>query len=112
MTALVRKWLPTAACLVMAAGLAAAAPAPAAGGKGVALPFPAKAQLVVQLRGLDATRDRLKALLAAALPAEADRLAKQIDEGFTTLLADRKTTAIPKDGRWFLAARDLGCARR
>lgn len=100
-----------AALVVMAsAGLciANAAPAPAAGGKAVTLPIPAKAQLVVQINGVEQARERLGKLLTAAAPNEAGAVNKAIDEGLGKLLEGRKTTAIPKDGRWYLVARDLG----
>ena len=87
---------------------AAAAPAPAPGGKTVTLPFPAKAQLVIQVNGVEQTRERIGKLLGAAAPIEAAFLNKAIDDGLQKVLTGRKTTAIPKDGRWFVVARELG----
>lgn len=84
-----------------------AAPAPAAGGKGVILPFPAKSQLVVQVNGFEQSRDRLEKLITAAAPLEAPQAKKAIRQGIEQLLGERKMTAIPADGRWYLAIQDF-----
>jgi hypothetical protein len=85
----------------------AAAPTPPDAGKAITFPFPAKAPVVVQLNGIGGARERLTTMLKAALPDEVTAINKQIDEGLKQLLADRKLTAIPKDGRVFLVVNDI-----
>jgi|SRR5579883_1669442 len=86
----------------------AAAPVPPNAGKAVTFPYPAKAPVVVQLHGVGAALDRFDAMLKNALPNDAPKVKKQLDEGLKQLLAGRKLTAIPKDGRVFLVIHDLG----
>ena len=85
----------------------AAAPTPAEAGKAVTFPYPAKAPVVVQLNGIGAARERLAALLKAALPDDAATINKAADDALKQLLADRKLTAIPKDGRVFFVVNDI-----
>ncbi len=85
----------------------AAAPVPPKAGQVVTFPFPAKAPIVVQLTGVGAARERLSALLKAALGNDAADLEKQIDDGLKQLLADRKLTAIPQDGRVYLVVNNI-----
>lgn len=100
------------AALALAA-LAAAAPTSRAadpgqpGAKAQTFPYPAKAPVVVQVNGLGAAREHLRATLKAALPSEAAAAEKQFDDALGQLLADRKLTAIPKDGRVFLVVHDI-----
>jgi hypothetical protein len=85
----------------------AAAPTPPNAGKALTFPYPAKAPVVVQLNGLGAARERLTAMLKAALPDDVDTINKQVDEALKQLLGERKLTAIPKDGRVFLVVNDI-----
>jgi hypothetical protein len=85
----------------------AAAPVPADGTKAITFPFPAKAPVVVQLNGVGTARDRLSAMLKAALPDDAAALTRQFDEGLKVILADRKLTAISKDARVFLVVNNI-----
>ena len=85
----------------------AAAPVPPKAGQVVTFPFPAKAPVVVQLTGVGAARERLSALLKGALGNDAADVEKLIDDGLKQLLADRKLTAVPKDGRVYLAINDI-----
>jgi hypothetical protein len=85
----------------------AAAPVPPEGGKAVSFPYPAKAPIVVCLNGYDKARDRLNALLKAALPDDAAKITKLIDGELDKLLEGRKLTAIRKDARAFLVLNDL-----
>lgn len=85
----------------------AAAPVPGEAGKAITFPYPAKAPVVVQVNGIGAARDRLTAMLKAAVPDEVAALNKQVDAGLKELLADRKLTAIPKDGRAFLVVNNI-----
>ncbi|MDY3559135.1 hypothetical protein R5W23_006338 [Gemmata sp. JC673] len=86
---------------------AGAAPVPGDAGKAVTFPFPANAPVAVQVTGVGAARERLSAMLKAALPDEAKELDKQIDEALKQVLADRKLTAVPKDGRVFVVVNDI-----
>src|SRR6188474_1377149 len=98
----------TAAVLALAAaGSPAAAPVPADAGKSVTFPFPAKAPVVVQVYGLERTADRVKKLVAAAVPDFAKKANAAIDDGLKQALKDRQLTAVPKDGRVFLVVHDL-----
>lgn len=93
--------------VVLATTPAFAAPAPAGAGKVTEFPFPAKAHIVVHVNGVERARDRLAAMLTAALPADAPGLNKQIDAGVKELLKDRNLSAVPKDGRAFVVIHDL-----
>jgi hypothetical protein len=96
-----------AVALVALAALAPAAPAPPGNPKAVTFPYPAKAPVVVQLNGFGAAGQRLAALLKAALPDDAEAVTKQVTGGLDHLLADRKLTAVPKDGRVFVVVNDI-----
>lgn len=85
----------------------AAAPVPGDAGKAMTFPFPAKAPVVVQINGIGATRDRLTALLKAAVPDDAKEITKLFDDGLKELLGERKLTALPKDGRVFFVVNDI-----
>ncbi|QJW98972.1 hypothetical protein [Frigoriglobus tundricola] len=87
--------------------LGAAAPVPGEAGKAVTFPFPAKAPVVVQVNGLGTARDRLTAMLKAALPDDYAAIKKNLDDGLKQALADRKVTAIPTTGRIFLVVNDI-----
>jgi hypothetical protein len=97
----------TLAALVALAPAASAAPVPGEAGKAVTFPFPAKAPVVVQVNGVGATRDRLTALLKTAVPDDAAALTKTFDDGLKEVLAERKLTAVPKDGRVFFVVNDI-----
>ncbi|MBM3982908.1 MAG: hypothetical protein FJ304_22080 [Planctomycetes bacterium] len=96
-----------AAATAFAPSARAAAPTPPDAGKAVTFPFPAKAPVVVQLNGIGAARDRLAAMIKVALPDDAATIEKQLDEGLKKLLAERKLTAVPKDGRVYIAVNDI-----
>jgi len=85
---------------------AAAAPAPAAG-PNVALPYPAKVPLVLQINGFERVRDRLGKMLESLPPAEAKQAKKGLDDGLAHLLKDRKLDALPKEGRLFVVVHDF-----
>jgi len=98
------------ACLAIAAvaftTAASAAPAPAAG-VNIALPYPAKAPVVLQIHGLERSRERLSKMLEALPPAEAKQIKKGLDDGLTQLLKDRKLDAVPPNGRTFVVVNDI-----
>ena len=73
----------------------------------VTLPYPAKTPVVVQINGVDQARERLSKMLTAALPADAARITKQINDGVAAALSGRKMTAVPKDGRLFFVVQDI-----
>lgn len=95
-----------AAVLALAAATTSAAPAPPAG-KNVALPYPAKAPLVVHLNGIEKARERLGKTLEALPAAEAKQVKDKLDGGLKQLLTDRKLTAVPGDGRVFVVVHDF-----
>ncbi|MBN9117783.1 MAG: hypothetical protein J0I06_01195 [Planctomycetes bacterium] len=99
--------LALAAFAALAPDSRAAAPVPGEAGKAMTFPFPAKAPVVVQVNGLGTARDRLTALLKSAVPDDAEAAAKQFDAALKELLADRKLTAVPKDGRVFFVVNDI-----
>ncbi len=70
-------------------------------------PFPAKAPIVVQVNGIGSVREHFGTMMKAALPNEAADANKQLEAGLDQLLAGRKLTAIPKDGRIFLVIHDI-----
>ncbi|HXD87167.1 MAG TPA: hypothetical protein VN641_11780 [Urbifossiella sp.] len=94
--------------LVAAFGLAVAGQTLAApAGVNIALPYPAKAPLVVQVNGVERVKDRLGKMLEALPAAEAKQVKKAADDGFAKLLQGRKLDAVPKDGRLFLVVHDF-----
>ena len=72
-----------------------------------ALPYPARAPIVVCLNGIEKPRERITKLLATALPDQAPKLTKRFDAELDKLLEGRKLTAIRKDARLFLVVNDL-----
>jgi hypothetical protein len=107
MSLLVRAAVAAVALAMPAPASHAAAPVPANAGKALTFPYPAKAPVVLQINGVGTVRDRLTAMLKAALPDDTAELNKQVDEGLKQLLAERKLTAIPKDGRVFVVINDI-----
>jgi hypothetical protein len=94
-----------ALALALAVPPLAAADPPA--GQNVALPFPAKAPLVVQVQGHQRAKDRLLKTLEALPPAEGGQARKAIEDGLKEALEGRSLEAVPGDGRWFLAVHDV-----
>ena len=98
--------LAIAAAFVAFNAPASAAPAPAAGNN-VALPYPAKAPIVLHVNGFERTRERLAKMLEALPPNEAKLVKKALEDGLSQLLKDRKLDAVPKDGRLFVVVNDI-----
>ncbi len=69
----------------------------------VELPVPAKAMLVVQVRGVERTRDRLTKLFKAADPAAAEAVVKDFDRLLAAELPGRDLKALPADAPVYLA---------
>src|SRR5262245_13870318 len=68
---------------------------------------PADAVIVVQLHGLDRTKERLKATLKDAAPDEGAKLAAQAEEHLKKLTQGRDLKGAAKDGPVFLAFTQL-----
>ena len=104
------RYVLTVAALGFVAPVLLAAPIPQDGGKAAAFPYAAKSPIVACLNGYERARERLTKLATAALPAEAPKLIKRLDEGLAKVLEGRKLTAVRNDARIFLALNDLGAA--
>lgn len=74
---------------------------------GITFPFPARVHLVVCVNGYEATRVKMTKSLAAALPKQAERLTRWLDEAWTDALSGRQLTAIRADARLFLVVHDV-----
>jgi hypothetical protein len=85
---------------------AAAAPSPAEQDTALAQ-VPAKAPLVLQLRGFERTRERLNVLIKNALPEFAAQAKAHMDEALTKALDGRELKGISKDGHIFLVFTEL-----
>jgi hypothetical protein len=94
------------ACALALTLPAAAAPVPGEQDKPLAQ-VPAKAAVVVQLKGLARTRERLEALVKNAMPDYADLAKEKIREAFDEALKGRNIDAVTKDGHIFLVVMDL-----
>ncbi|MBX9627720.1 MAG: hypothetical protein K2X82_28230 [Gemmataceae bacterium] len=95
----------TAIALAAFAAPSVAADPPA--GQNVALPYPTKVPVVVQVQGHERAKTRLLKTLDALPPAEAKQAKKAVEDGFKQLLEGRKLTAVPGDGRLFLVLHDV-----
>lgn len=93
--------------VALAASTGVAADQPPGDSKDRALPYPAKAHLVVSINGFDRARDRLQQLLTVALPDDAANWNKVIDDQLSRVLEGRKLTALRKDARIFITIHDL-----
>ena len=94
------RWLAAAVVALAAAPAAAREPADA-------LPFPAKAPVVVHVHGVERTKARLAKTLAhlpKPLAAEAEAF---VDQLLKAALAGRSLSAVPPDGHLFLVVHDL-----
>jgi hypothetical protein len=92
-------------CALALIGPAAAAPVPVDKDSPLAQ-VPAKAPIVVQLRGIDRTRERLEALIKNAVPDWAEAAKAKIDEGLKMALQGRELKGI-KEGPIFLVFTEL-----
>src|SRR4051794_2974726 len=68
---------------------------------------PATAPLVVYVRGVEGVRDRLLALLEAALPDVAPQAKQRLQEAWKRGLEGRKLRGLAKDGPVFLAFTEM-----
>jgi hypothetical protein len=97
-----------AAVAVLAAGRAPAAPVPAAAaGRDTLAAVPAQAPIVVHVRGIERTKERLTAFLNAAVPDFGPVAADQLDALVKSGLEGRKLDGLVKDGPVFVAVLEL-----
>jgi hypothetical protein len=68
---------------------------------------PAKSPVVVQLRGVEQTKDRIIAMLKAAVPDLAPRVQEHLNQGLEHALSGRDLKAVNKGGPDFLILTDL-----
>ncbi|HKI36940.1 MAG TPA: hypothetical protein VKA46_34125, partial [Gemmataceae bacterium] len=95
-----------ALCALALAVPTTAAPVPGEQDKPLAQ-VPAKAALVVQLRGFERTRDRLNTLIKNAMPDFAALAKQKMDDALKELLDGRELKGITKDGPIFLVFTEL-----
>jgi hypothetical protein len=101
------RWLlATAACAALGP-VVSAAPVPADAGGDALSVVPAQAPIVIHLRGVERTKDRLKAFLNAAVPDFGPIVAGQLDNLVTQGFAGRKLDGLTKDGPVFVAFLEL-----
>ncbi len=94
------------AFLFLAAGsLAAGGPAEATGSP--LAEVPAKAPIVIQVRGVEQNKDRLIAMIKEALPDLAGKVEEKINEHFTKGLEGRSLKAVVKNGPLFIVFSDF-----
>jgi hypothetical protein len=96
-----------AALAALLLGAAAARPAPVPGAPAGLDQVPATTPLVLHLRGVEGTKDRLLALLKNALPDVYPMVQPKVDEWFKDGIDGRKLSGLPKDGPIFVAFTEL-----
>jgi hypothetical protein len=102
------RWRTTgAALLALLLAAPAARPAPAPEGRGGLDQVPATAPLVVHVRGVEGTKDRLIALVQNALPEVAPLVEKQLQSWWTDGVDGRKFRGLAKDGPIYLAFTEM-----
>jgi hypothetical protein len=69
--------------------------------------IPSKSTVVIHLGGFEKSQDRLNAMLAKALPADAKKMGELLKTQLGQLLEGRDLKNLSKDGHVFLAAWDL-----
>ena len=112
MTALTRWLLTAAACIAVTGSRLAAAPVPAGSDpvtSALAL-VPAQAPIVVHVRGVERTKDRLAAFLKAAVPDFGPIAVAQIEGMLNSGFEGRKLAGLEKDGPIFLAVLEMPIA--
>jgi hypothetical protein len=93
-------------CALLLALPAAAAPAPEEQDRPLAQ-VPAKAPLVIQLRGFERTRERLTTLIQNAMPDFAALAKQKIDEALKEGLDGRDVKGVTKDGTVFVVFTEM-----
>jgi len=104
-----RRWLNklTAFLVLVQVGPNVLAAAPGGTADSPLAVVPASAPVVIQLRGIDRVRDRLKATLQAAAPDFGAMAAGQIDSMFGVSVEGRKLSSLPAQGPVFVALLEL-----
>jgi hypothetical protein len=102
------RWFPWGAllCALVLALPAGAAPVPEEQDRPLAQ-VPAKAPLVIQLRGFERTRDRLNVLIKNAMPDFAGPAKEKMDEALKQALEGRSLDGLTKDGPIFAVFTEL-----
>ena len=102
------RWFPwgALACALVLTLPAAAAPVPGDQDKPL-VQVPAKAAVVVQVKGFERTRERLDALIKNAMPDFADVAKEKMKEALDQALDGRKLEGVSKDGHIFLVFTEL-----
>ncbi len=101
------RFLMASVVAVLAYPVMVAAQQPPADVNASRFPYPASAPVVVCLNGYEKTRTRLNKLLTTALPQEAEKLTKLLDEQLEKLMEGRKLDGIRKDGRIYLVVNNI-----
>src|SRR5438270_7973599 len=85
----------------------AARPAPVPGERGGLDQVPASAPLVVHVRGVEGTKDRIIALVKNALPELAPQVENQLQAWWKDGIDGRKLRGLTKDGPIFVAFTEM-----
>src|SRR5262245_18978039 len=99
-------WIGLAA-LVLWIGPPAPAAGPAEDAASALAQIPAKAPIVVQLRGVEQTKDRLVAMIKEALPDLGGKAEDHINEQLKKMLEGRSLKGVVKNGPVFVVLSDL-----
>jgi hypothetical protein len=103
------RWLLTAVACAALAVPAVAAPVPSAGdGAAAALAaVPAQAPIVVHVRGVERTKERMGTFLKSAVPDFGPTATAQLDAMIQNVMQGRKLEGLEKDGPVFVALLEL-----
>jgi hypothetical protein len=101
------RWLWALAVVVGVPLPAFAAPAPAPPGSSSLAVIPAQAPIVVQVHGVERTKDRVVTLVKNAVPDFGPLVAAQLEKALKEGLEDKKLAGLEKDGPIFVAFLEL-----
>jgi hypothetical protein len=99
-------WIGVAALVLLAAPLSLAA-GPADNAESPLAQVPAKAPIVIQVRGYEQTKDRLVAMIKEALPDLAGKIEGKINEQITKGLEGRSLKGLAENGPMFIIFSDF-----
>jgi hypothetical protein len=102
-----RWWRMAAVGVVLLAAARVGLPAPAPADRSGLEEIPAGAPIVVHLRGVQGTHERLVTLLKNALPEVAERIVPQLDEWLKEGIMGRKLRGLEKNGPIFLVFTEM-----
>src|SRR4051812_17455195 len=97
----------TVVVAALVGGHAAGAPVPSAAVADVLATVPASAPIVIHVRGVERTKERLTAFLNAAVPDFGPIAAAQLDNLFKSGFEGRKLEGLVKEGPVFVAVLEL-----